>query len=145
LNAAVAMAGREATRITDPWEIARDRYFEKLEPEERVLFNEATIQNLYYVTSNAERADRINSKTRNAISAIQPLVDRIEEYGKAMDTYANMAPNLLAPIWGSLRVVLVLAKDFGRFYERMTNTLGRIGDILPRLLVGIFHQIHQNL
>jgi hypothetical protein len=68
---------------------------------------------------------------------VQPLVDKIEEYGKAMDTYANIAPNFLAPIWGSLRVVLVLAKSLGKFFDRMTDTLGRIGDILPRLLVSL--------
>jgi hypothetical protein len=63
-------------------------------------------------------------------------VDKIEEYGKAMDAFANIAPTFLAPVWGSLRVVLVLASGLGRFYERMTDTLGRIGDILPRLFVG---------
>jgi len=95
----------------------------------------ATASNLYNDTASTERDDRLSSKTRRAISAIQPLVDKIEEYGKAMDAFANIAPNFLAPIWGSLRVVMVLAKGFAKFYERMTETLGRIGDILPRLAV----------
>ena len=124
-------------QAADPWDVARSRYLQSLDPEERILFTEATIQNLYYSASNTVRDDRLNSKTRRAISAAQPLVDKIEEYGKAMDTYANMAPNFLAPVWGSLRVVLVLAKSLGKFFDRMTDTLGRIGDILPRLLVSI--------
>jgi hypothetical protein len=121
----------------DPWEIARTRYLERLDADEAVLFNKATIENLFYSTSNTNRDDRAKSKTRNAIATIQPLVDKIEEYGKAMDVLSNIATTFVAPIWGSLRVVLVLASDFGRFYERMTDTLGRIGDILPRLLVSL--------
>jgi hypothetical protein len=128
-------ADRVAAPTADPWDIARSRYLQPLDPEEQILFNEATIQNLYYSASNTVQNDYLNSKTRRAISAVQPLVDKIEEYGKAMDTFANMAPNFLAPVWGSLRVVLVLAKGLGKFFDRMTDTLGRIGDILPRLLV----------
>jgi hypothetical protein len=130
-------ADRVAATTADPWDVARSRYLQNLDSEERVLFTEATIQNLYYSASNTVRDDRLNSKTRRAISAVQPLVDKIEEYGKAMDTYANMAPNFIAPVWGSLRVVLVLAKSLGKFFDRMTDTLGRIGDILPRLLVSV--------
>ena len=59
----------------------------------------------------------------------------IKEYGKAMDTFANIALTILAPMWGALRVVLVLARGFGKFYERMTDMLGRIRDISPRLFV----------
>jgi hypothetical protein len=99
---AVAMSGREESRITGPWQVARSRYLAKLDDEERTVFNEATIENLYYDTSNTDKADKVNSKTRKITNAIQPLVHRIEEYGKAMDAYANIAPNFLAPIWGSL-------------------------------------------
>jgi hypothetical protein len=121
--------------VLDIWDKARTRYLQGLDPEEHELFKEATIENLYYSASNAVRDDLAKSKTRKVIAAIQPLVDKIEEFGKAMDAYANIAPNFLAPLWGSLRVVLVLAKGMGRFFERMTDTLGRIGDILPRLFV----------
>lgn len=61
-------------------------------------------------------------------------MDKIENFGEALDTYANIAPSILAPIWGSLRIILVIAKGLGKFYERMTETLGRIGNILPGLV-----------
>lgn len=69
----------------------------------------------YYSASNVEREDRLSSKVRNSIRAIHPLVDKIEEYGKAVGTYANMAPNFLTPIYGSFRVVLVIANNLGGF------------------------------
>lgn len=123
--------------MADPWEKARTRYLERLGADEAVLFKKDTVQNLYYSTSNADREDRLKSKTRSAIAAVQPFVVKIKEYGKAMDAFSNIAPTFLAPVWGNLRIVLVLASGLGKFYERMTDTLGRIGDILPRFLVGV--------
>jgi hypothetical protein len=123
-------------QFTDPWKIARLRYFETLEPSEQIIFKEATIENLYYATSVLERSDGQSSKIRILAHHLQPLVDKVENYGKAMDAYANIAPTLLAPIWGSIRVLLVVAASYGKFYDRMIETLGRFGDILPRFMVG---------
>jgi hypothetical protein len=120
------------------WTIARKRYLNGLDHEERLLFSEATIDNLYYSASVMNAADLKSSKVRKAIEAVQPLVDKIENFGKAMDAYANIAPSILSPIWGSIRVVLVLAKGLGRHFEKITECFGRIGDILPRLLVRSF-------
>jgi hypothetical protein len=47
--------------------------------------------------------------------------------------YANIAPMYLAPIWGSVRVLMVIARAYGKFYNRIVETLGRIGDVLPQL------------
>jgi hypothetical protein len=118
-------------RKLDPWVLARDRFLEELSDPERTLFREATLENLYYNTSNLERDDR-NSKSRTVIHKLQPLVEKIEDYGKAMDAYANVAPTYLAPIWGSIRVLLVISRAYGNFYDRIIEVLGRIGDVLPR-------------
>ncbi|RDW62396.1 hypothetical protein BP6252_11829 [Coleophoma cylindrospora] len=116
----------------DPWEIAKTRFLEGLDENERTLFNEATIENLYYGASNVERKDKKESRTRRILGTLQPLLSAVEDYGKALDTYANIAPTYLAPIWGSIRVVLAIASSFERFYGRMVDMFGRIGDILPR-------------
>jgi hypothetical protein len=52
-----------------------------------------------------------------------------------MDLYANAASWILAPIWGSIRVVLVLAQSYNGFFETIEVTLGKIGDTLPRFKV----------
>lgn len=43
LNTAVVVA---ASRVEDPWVTAKERYLSDLSEDERVLFNEATIENL---------------------------------------------------------------------------------------------------
>ncbi|KAL2064621.1 hypothetical protein VTL71DRAFT_3758 [Oculimacula yallundae] len=116
----------------DPWALAKARFLSDLDPSERELFNNATLENLYYATSNSNRDDAEKSRTRGVATKLGPLVSAIESYGKALDTFAQIAPLYLAPIWGSIRVVLILARSYGKFFERVVDTLGRIGDILPR-------------
>lgn len=125
-------ATTQTIKADDPWQIAKSRFLEDLDPSERQLFENATLENLYYSTSNLERADAEESKTRNVARKLGPLVSAIESYGSALDTYAQIAPLYLAPIWGSIRVLLVLAKKHGKFFEKVLDTLNRIGDILPR-------------
>ncbi|PQE21621.1 P-loop containing nucleoside triphosphate hydrolase protein [Rutstroemia sp. NJR-2017a WRK4] len=125
--------GDPSTSLSDPWLIAKERFVRDLDPEERKLFDEATPENMYYKSSNIQRADAENSKTRKVLRLLQPLVVTIEDYGKAMDTFSNVAPLSLGPLWGGIRVVLILASNYGRFYDAIVHTLARIGDILPSL------------
>jgi hypothetical protein len=128
-----AMLGRaEPQGSLDAWEIAKARFLDGLDERERITFKEATAENLFYNSSNVQREDQKESKTRSVLENIQPLVSAVEDYGKAMDTFANTSSLYLAPIWGSIRVILVIASCHGRFYNRMIDTFGRIGDILPR-------------
>lgn len=115
-----------------PWELAKSRFSQDLEPHEIDLFNNATLENIYYSASNANRADAETSKTRGVVRRLGPLVSAIESYGEAFDTFAQISPLYLSPIWGSIRVVLVVASSYSKFYDKIVDTLGRIGDILPR-------------
>jgi hypothetical protein len=116
----------------DPWDLAKSRFLEDLEPQEKDLFNNATLENIYYSTSNANRDDAEKSKTRGIVKRLGPLVSAIESYGSAFDAFAQISPLYLSPIWGSIRVLLVAASSHSKFYEKIVDTLGRIGDILPR-------------
>lgn len=89
--------------------------------------------NLHYTSSNIQRADQKTSRTRAILRSLDPPTMAIQDYGSAMDTFANISPAQVARIWGSIRVVLVIANSHGKFYDRMIETFARIGDILPRL------------
>jgi hypothetical protein len=117
---------------SDPWEVAKARFLDGLNENEKTAFHDATLENLYYVASNMNRADQNESKTRAGLENLQPLVSAIQDYGKALDTFTNAASLYLAPIWGSIRVLLAMAISHSHFYSRMVDTFGRIGDILPR-------------
>ena len=132
-NSEAALLGQvEPQRSLGAWEKAKARFLEGLDDAEKATFTEATAENIFYAASNVQRDDHRDSKTRSLLESMQPLISAVGDYGKAMDAFANISSLYLAPIWGSIRVVLVIASSHGRFYNRMVDTFGRIGDILPR-------------
>jgi hypothetical protein len=117
--------------VLDPWLLAKDRYLADLDDDERTVFDKATIENIYYKTSGEARDER-KRKTSSAIRKLQPLVAALKDYGEAFDVYINISPLPLAPIWGSIRILLVVAEKYDKYYNKITDVLGRIGDLLPR-------------
>ena len=116
----------------DPWVIARNRFTADLSEHERAIFDSATLENIYYTASNYEREDRTSSKFRSLVQKLRPLVLAVEDYGKALDTFTSISPLYLAPIWGSIRIFLDLAKKHSKFYGQAVEMFSRIGDLLPR-------------
>lgn len=91
----------------DAWTRARERYVEDLSEEEREIYSKASTERIFYDASAAEKTHKANSSSRRfATQKLKPLVDAIEEYGKALDVYANAYALVLCPLWGSIRVVL---------------------------------------
>jgi hypothetical protein len=129
---AAVLGGIEPSESPDAWKLAKARFLDGLDESQQAIFHEAKVENLLYSASNVQREDQKISKTRSVLKNIQPLISAIEDYGKALDAYANISPIYLAPIWGSIRVVLVIANNHSHFYSRMVDVFGRIGDILPR-------------
>lgn len=123
---------------SDLWILAKARLLDELDDNQKATFNEALLENLLYTTSNIQKRDADDSKTRSVLKKLDPLIRAIEEYGKTLDAYSNIAPLYLAPIWGSIRVVLAVANTHSRFYSKFVETLGRIGDALPRYSTSIF-------
>ena len=119
----------------DAWTLARDRYLEDLTEDEKRIYSTATLENLYYDASAAEKTHRETSDSRAFVSKIQPFCAAIEQYGEAIDAYANASSLILCPLWGSVRVVLHLAREFGKYFEKLVEMFARIGDVLPRFRV----------
>lgn len=119
----------------DAWTRARNRYIEDLTEDEKQIYSSATLENLYYDTSAAEKNHRATSSSRAFISKLQPLCAAIEQYGEAIDVYANASALILCPLWGSVRVVLHLAREFGKYFDKLVEMFARIGDVLPRFRV----------
>ena len=100
-----------------------------------------------------------SSKGVNVVEKLQPLVAAIEQYGQALNVYANAYPLVLSPLWGSVRVVLQvscgnmstslndvnvsigahclsqLARDFGKYFDKLLDMFTQIGDVLPRFQI----------
>lgn len=117
----------------DAWSIARDRYTEDLTEEEKQAFDTATLETIYYDANVTEKTHRAGSSSRALFEAkIKPFLSAIEQYGEALDIYSNSYSLILCPLWGSIRVVLQIAREFGKYFDRLVDMFKCIGHILPR-------------
>ncbi|KAL8756238.1 MAG: hypothetical protein Q9199_003060 [Rusavskia elegans] len=119
----------------DAWTRARDRYVDDLNKEERSLYETASPESIFCDASAAEKFHTSRSSGVKIADKLGPLITAIEQYGKALDVYANASPLVLSPLWGSIRIVLHLAGEFGKYFERIVDMFARIGDLLPRFRV----------
>ncbi|KAL8949232.1 MAG: hypothetical protein Q9222_004640 [Ikaeria aurantiellina] len=123
----------------DAWTIARDRFVEDLSEEEGKLYETASPESIFYSASVAEKTHASSSGSRSLAAKLGPLIAAIDQYGMALDVYANTYHLLLCPLWGSIRIILHLARAFSKYFERIVEMFARIGDLLPRF------RIYENL
>jgi hypothetical protein len=92
---------------SDPWQSARARFLEDLSTEERKLFETTTtLENLLDSTAAAQQEHQERSLSRHISKKLGPLLSAITQYGRALDVYSNTYSLAMAPLWGSIRVLL---------------------------------------
>ncbi|KAK6526491.1 hypothetical protein TWF694_005075 [Orbilia ellipsospora] len=116
----------------DPWNVAKERFTEGLSDAEKAKFNSVTVEDVLYAASAAQKNAKDDSKAWYMASKLMPIVDAINQYGTALDVISNSQSGILCPLWGGLRVVLLLAEAFGKYHEKLMDMFERIGDVLPR-------------
>jgi hypothetical protein len=91
---------------TQPWEAAKARFLEGLSSEDIQRFKEATLENLFFSGSAAQKRHAHDSRSWLMQDRLSSLVDAVDDYGKALDVYPNACGLIISPIWGSLRIVM---------------------------------------
>ncbi|RFU34097.1 hypothetical protein B7463_g2206, partial [Scytalidium lignicola] len=118
--------------LTDPWVIARDQYISDLTVEERKLFEHATLENILLTSTEDQIQHEQQSQSRAVMRRLKPFLSVIEEFGAAFDVFLNTYSLVLAPLWGSLRVIFLLASKYNEIFDRIVEVLERIGYVVPR-------------
>ncbi|KAF2228499.1 hypothetical protein EV356DRAFT_477061, partial [Viridothelium virens] len=116
----------------DPWLQARNLYMKDLNEEEQKVFETASLENLLDSTNVARKSHEEQSRMRNISRKLEPFVNAICQFGEALDVFSNTYAIAMAPLWGSVRVLLHIAKGFQKYFKNITDMLTRIGDNLPR-------------
>ncbi|KAI9737419.1 MAG: hypothetical protein M1834_009573 [Cirrosporium novae-zelandiae] len=87
----------------DAWSRARDRYLEDLNDDEKKLYQNATLENIFYSASVAHTTNKTNSKTRDILDKLNPFVNTISQH-----------------------------EQFEEYFEKLVDMFVQIGDVLPR-------------
>lgn len=86
-------------------------FLASLSPDESALFEATkTADSLLKEVESANNEHKDASVSRKAGAALLPFIAGIEQYGQAIDVFAN-SNDLLCPIWGSIRIILHVSKD----------------------------------
>lgn len=93
------------TLPNDAWTKARERFIEDLDETERLVFAEASLENIFYSASAAQKAHQESSRSLYLASKLDSLLAGIDQYGKAMDVLSQASP-FICPLWGALRVLI---------------------------------------
>ncbi|KAK8242230.1 hypothetical protein IWZ00DRAFT_513656, partial [Phyllosticta capitalensis] len=119
----------------EPFERAKRLFLDQLSEDERLLYEKATPENLFYHAKMFHDGYQRSSKLQAGRDALMPIVRIIEGYGPALDTWSNAAfvNMFMAPIWGSLRVVIHIAQKVDEYFENLIEMFRQIGDILPHI------------
>lgn len=119
--------------ITQLGEDCTKDFFDSLTPDEKTLFKAASISgSLLREVEDADIEYKEISYSRKPAAGVLPFIAGIEQYGRALDVFANSS-DVLCPLWGAIRVVLHLAKEFGEYFDRLAAMLEDLGGILNRL------------
>lgn len=108
-------------------------FVKTLLPNEKQLFD-ATIlaKTLVDELKRIAAHHKDTSSSRRVGEACLAFISGVELYGKGLDVFAN-GSDILCPLWGSVRVVFELAKEFGEYFIKLGDMLENIGLVLTRL------------
>ena len=111
-----------------------DAFIKDLTPDEKRLLGAANLSDA--ILQDAVELDKRHkgkSSGRKVAQKLKPLIDGINQYGAALDVLSNSSSVFVCPIWGSMRVILHLAIEFGEYFDKLTSMLERIGRDLASL------------
>ncbi|KAK3390052.1 ankyrin repeat-containing domain protein [Podospora didyma] len=104
-----------------------------LSADEKKLYEATTIaKTLLDEVTRADVNHLQNSTSRKIGTALLPFITGVEQYGRGLDVFANSS-EVLCPIWGTVRIVFDLAREFGEYFDKLAAMLADIGTVLTRL------------
>ena len=94
------------------------------------ILQTTTIDQVYDVTDKLQEEQAKSGHMRH-LSKIGPFLERLRGYTDAIDTFVQAKPDILALIWGPIRLLLQWTSILKQSFNAIVNTIGDIGDLLP--------------
>ncbi|KAH6888169.1 hypothetical protein B0T10DRAFT_515086 [Thelonectria olida] len=139
-----------STTVTDAFESAKDDFLLNFPKGSNYDFsNFSTIDDVYNATDQIQK-DQAKSGTLRNLGKIQPFLECLSSYAKVIDTFVQVKPDILALIWGPVRLVLLISSTYMKAFDKLLDVISQIGAALPAFqkYAGLFKgntQIHQVL
>lgn len=118
--------------LDDPWQIARTRFLAGLYPGEQEIFDNAGPENIIWYATGRPGWNVSQDSLLSMSAKLNLFISAMEDYSKALDVFTGTTHLYVTSIWGSIKVVLMLANPHHIIFGQILDTLETIGDMLPR-------------
>ncbi|KAL0938544.1 NACHT domain protein [Colletotrichum truncatum] len=96
----------------------------------RQILETTSIEQVYDATDKIQKEQAKTGHLRH-LSKIEIYLNRLREYTGAVDTFVQVKPDILALIWGPIKLILQWANVLKQSFDAIVNTLEEIGYLLP--------------
>ncbi|KAI0434476.1 hypothetical protein F5Y09DRAFT_296354 [Xylaria sp. FL1042] len=117
----------------------------KAELKDEQVYNEllqiTTIDQVYDATDEIQRKQAKEGHLRH-LSKVSPYLDRLNEYAATIEVFLQVKPDILALIWGPVKLLLQWTSALRASFDAIVNTIAEIGELLPEFkrVIAIFDQ-----
>ncbi|KFA48785.1 hypothetical protein S40293_01495 [Stachybotrys chartarum IBT 40293] len=95
-----------------------------------------------YATTDALQAEQGKEGRLRHLSKAQPYLERLRSYTSVIDTFVQVQPDILALIWGPIKLLLQWASTLSQSLDAIVDMTAEIGELLPEFkeMAIMFHQ-----
>lgn len=98
----------------------------------------ADILKVHSIEEVYDATDKIQEERRNGklchLAKMEPFLDRLREYAGVIEVFTQAKPDILALIWGPIKLVLQWANNVTQSLEALINISSEIGAVLPEFI-----------
>ncbi|KAF5000641.1 hypothetical protein FDECE_11178 [Fusarium decemcellulare] len=94
------------------------------------ILQTTSIEEVYDATDKLQKEQAKSGRLRH-LSNIEPFLKRLQEYSRAIDTFVQAKPDVLALIWGPVKLILLWADVLKQSFDAIVDILEEIGSLLP--------------
>lgn len=117
------------------FEAAKNDFRKRLKDEKlfKELLATTSVEQVYKAAEEAQAKPHAERRQRHT-AKIRSLIDKLSPYAAAVDTFVQVKPDLLALVWGPIRLLLVWTSNIAQFADAVNEAMKKIGDALPDTL-----------
>lgn len=125
------MAFHDVSNPPTEFDHALENFTRNLSQKEKVDFRFTTISDVYREIDRIQKDQESKGLLRN-LRRLQPFIDGLQRYSSIIEQFVNVKPNILAFIWGPIKLFLQISSTHVKCFDIVLNALRRIGENLPR-------------
>ncbi len=117
------------------FEAAKNAFRQSLKDENlfRELLATTNVEQVYKAAEDALATPYADRRLRHT-AKIRTFIDKLTNYASVVDTFVQVKPDILALIWGPIRLLLVWTSNIAKFADAVNEAMKKIGDALPNAL-----------